>query len=209
MACGETARFSEPYDSLMNLERPDGWTFRQARSMSIAENWNVLGATFLATDADWLFLTNDDHVYPPDTLRRLLAHDKDVVTGLYLTRQAPFRPVLFDDVTAAGGLVPRRFMSSDRGLKAVAACGDGCLLLRRSVLETIPAPWWALANYHSDACDHDNAFCAKVRAAGFDIWCDFDMSIGHLGVMPVFPFFDGHWRAGVIAGTGVFEVPVD
>lgn len=203
MSCGETARFSEPYDSLMNLEVPPGWMYRSARSVSIAENWNSLVDFFLEDkEAQWMLLVNDDHIYPPSALLRMLSHDRDVVTGLYLTRQAPFLPVLADHVDGNGLCHPRYLHDGERGLAEVKACGDGCLLLRRSVLEAIPAPRWELGVQKPDACDHDTAFSVKVRNAGFTIWADLEVWIGHLAVIPVYPCRDaqGKWATALVTG---------
>lgn len=204
MACGETARFSEPYDSLMNLAVPPGWHYLSARGMSIAENWNHLAEVFLASDAQWMFLVNDDHAYPQDTLLKLLAHDRPVVTGLYLARQAPFAPVLADHVDEQGNVHPHYLERNRGGLARVRACGDGCLLLKREVLEKIPPPRWELGVRKTDACDHDTAFSAKLIAAGYTIWCDLDVWVGHLAVVPVFPMRDkqGNWSTVLITGGG-------
>ena len=89
MGCGDVARYSTTYASLMNVVKPPGTVFVSAMGMSIADNWNKIARIFLQTPAKWLFLVNDDNVYDPDILVRLLAHDKDVVTGLYLSRAFP------------------------------------------------------------------------------------------------------------------------
>src|SRR5262249_18013554 len=112
--------------------------------MSVAENWNHLSDAFLASDAEWLFLVNDDHVYPEDTLLKLLAHDRDVVTGLYLSRDHPFYPVLGETVAADGGIVPRCLGWNGAGLAGGEGGGGGGLLLRRKVLEAIAPPRWEL-----------------------------------------------------------------
>jgi len=209
MACGETARFSEPYDSLMNLARPAGWSFLQARSMSIAENWNAIAEVFLKDlEAEWLFLVNDDHVYPQDTLLRLLAHDRDIVTALYVGRQQ-FEPIIGDHVSEAGEIHPRYLSTGDRGLQQVKSCGDGALLLRRSVLEAIPAPRWTLGTYDAAACDHDTAFSVKVRVAGFTIWCDLETVVHHLGVFSIAPHRNdrGEWSTAILTGAHVLRAP--
>lgn len=196
MACAETARFSEPYASLIAMEKPAGTAFLQCKSMSIADNFNKIAREMLATKAEWLFLVNDDHLWAPDTLKKLLARDVDVVTGLYLARTFPFAPVVHDVVTDEGLIFPRYLAPGDRGLVPIKACGDGCLLIKRKVLEAIVDPWWELGKPDADKCCHDVLFSKKVRDAGFQIYADFEVLVGHLGIFAIFPRRDemGDWH---------------
>ena len=207
MGCGESARYSQTYASLMQIEKPVGTVYVPAMGMSIADNWNTIARIFLQSSAEWLFLVNDDHVYQPDVLHRLLAHDTDIVTGLYLSRYSPYAPVAFNLVDPNGGLYPL-FLSKLRqtGLVPILACGDGALLIRRKVLEAIADPWWELGAKQRDKCDHDITFSAKVHQAGFQIYCDLDTIIGHITTMNIIPQQDenGLWTTVFSHGdTGI------
>lgn len=195
MACGEGARFSECYASLIGLEKPPGTAFLQFKSMSVADNFNRIARAFLRTQAEWLFLVNDDHIWAPNTLKNLLARNVDIVTGLYLARTFPFAPVIFDRVSDLGLVYPRYLDKGEQGLVPIKAAGDGCLLIRRKVLEAVPDPWWELGNPEKDKCCHDVLFSKKVAEAGFQMYADLEVTSGHLGVFAIFPHRqpDGTW----------------
>lgn len=209
MACGTSARYSDTYASLMDLEKPEGWIFRQKKGMSVADNFNSIARLFLNTTAEWLFLVNDDHVWAPTALKSLLAHDKDVVTGLYLARTLPCAPVVFDQTSEDGRIFPFYLQKGQRGLVPIKACGDGCLLIRRRVLEAIPDPWWELGIPETDKCGHDVLFSKKVCDAGFQIYCDMEVTVGHIGMFAIFPYrdADGNWQTFLINNGHTLGIP--
>ncbi len=209
MACGETARYSECYASLIGIEKPAGTVFLQCKSMSVADNFNKIAREFLASTAKWLFLVNDDHVWSPNTLMKLLAHDVDVVTGLYVARTLPFMPVIFDRTTAEGLVIPRYLERGEHGLVPIKAAGDGCLLIRRKVLEAIADPWWELGKPESDKCCHDVLFSKKVADAGFQMYADLEVIVGHLGLFAIFPqrTSTGDWQTLLVQGERALNVP--
>lgn len=209
MACGETARYSECYASLMALEKPPGTVFLQCKSMSIADNFNKIAREFLASSAQWLFLVNDDHLWAPNTLTKLLAHNVDIVTGLYVARTQPFLPVIFDQTTPEGLVVTRYLSPGEHGLVPIKAAGDGCLLIRRKVIEAIADPWWELGKPESDKCCHDVLFSKKVADAGFQMYADLEVTVGHLGLFAIFPQRgpNGHWQTVLVQGQKAIAVP--
>lgn len=207
MSCREIARFSEVYASLMNLQRPPGTGFVQARSMHGPENWNLMGKMLLDDkDAEWIFCTEDDHIYPEDTLLKLLSHGKDIVSGLYLKRDMPFEPIAYHEVgDGSGNLYPHFLEDHESGLVEVDVVGVGCLLIRRKVFETIPPPWWVLTNPPTppDKINSDVEWCRMVKRHGFPIYCDLDAPAAHVAVVPIVPLRkQGKWQTLLVAGMG-------
>lgn len=174
----------------------------QVRFASLAASLNYIGKTFMEYGFEWLFLTNDDHVYPPDTILRLLSHNKDYVTGVYLKKQIPFDPILYESIDENGRLVPKLFKRFEGGLVPIVASGDGCLLIRRKVLETIPYPWWEMSDPASpDLITQDLIFSKKVRDAGFEMYADLDAVVGHLAITLVSPErTDADWKTVILTG---------
>ena len=87
-----------------------------------------------AVDYDYLFFLDSDCVIPPNTLKRLVEHDKDIVSGLYFQRREPFLPVLYnkrEDGTY------RSIIDYDKGLLEVEGVGMGVCLIKRRVLEKL------------------------------------------------------------------------
>ncbi len=71
----------------------------KATGLGPANPFNAIGRAFMDhPQYKWLFLVNDDHMYPIDTIPRLLDHNVDVVSGLYFGRIQPFEPIMFDSV---------------------------------------------------------------------------------------------------------------
>lgn len=192
LPCTDSLRTSDILPAIIGLQKPWGTDFHKANGLGPAAPLNEIGEVFLANPTyQWLFLTNDDNLCQPDALIKLLDRNVDVVSGFYLGKIQPFIPVLIDenhDRPAIG--------SYTKDFDTIAHCGEGCLLIRRHVLETIAYPWWEYGATRSDQCDHDLVLCKKIRAAGFKIWCDFTVYVDHTTQMVVRPFKNdqGAWE---------------
>jgi hypothetical protein len=135
------------------------------------------------------FFMDDDMTFPEDALLRLLADDVPVVSGFYVRRFAPFKPVPMRRVGPEGYT---ELLSFCKGLQEVDVVGGGCLLIKREVLEAIPYPWFDYIDpaYRGKMITEDVPFCEKVQKAGFPILLDFDVHCGHLFNVPL---GYGHW----------------
>jgi hypothetical protein len=118
----------------------------------------------------WLLFVDDDMLFEDDAVMRLLRHDRPVVSGLTFARRAPYVPCVYP-ITA------EQMASGD--LVEVEEAGTGFLLIRREVLEAIPAPWFEAGRIETGELREDKHFCQKVRAAGFPIAVDTSLRIGH------------------------------
>lgn len=181
VSAAETARFTDFWDSLVHVTLPADTQvdIRVGRGANIAANRNGLTEQALATGADWIWFVDDDQVFAPNALTHLLSRDVDVVSGHYVARDFPFKGQLFDREDAQGCVAHRLLEPTDGGLLRVVAAGAGSLLVRRRVLEALAAPYWTLGQIAKDNWGDDIDFCRRVRAAGFDIWCDLDCPVGH------------------------------
>lgn len=93
----------------------------------------TLTQRFLATDCEWIFYADADMIFPPDILDRLLAHNVDMVTGLYFRRDVPVLPIAYG-ASEHWPLCPL-FEYPEKGLIPVGAGGFGCLLVHRRVFD--------------------------------------------------------------------------
>jgi len=204
MALGDQYRFSEFIPTILGLERPNDTVFMPAYGHSVAINWNTIAKQFLEIPhMEWLLLLEDDHIPPPDVIAKLLSRNVDIVSALYLQRRIPFPPIMFDKVDEDGKIHHRMLKKGEEGLVEVEACGGGCLMIRRRVLERMTFPYWYYGDcYMKDSTNHDVNFSRKARAAGFKIYVDLDVPIFHLCVVPVVPFRDaeGNWHTRLIHG---------
>ena len=146
-----------------------------SRSSLIALGRNQCAGAAQIMKASHLMFFDTDMVFPADALSRLLAHDKDIVGATYSQRMPPFHPLA---VTEAG---EQTHISS--GMHRVRLLPTGCMLIRTSVFHTLARPYFNLVAEGDQLRGEDYYFCEKARAAGFEIWCDGDLSaqIGHIG----------------------------
>ena len=121
-----------------------------------------------------LFL-DSDLTFPPNILARLLARNKDIVGGLYIQRVPPHLPL---GVTYEGA---REVITS--GLRRMQQMPTGCLLINLSVFDQLPKPWFNTKQVDDKIMGEDYYFCERALQAGFEIWCDGDVSreIAHVG----------------------------
>ncbi len=163
------------------LQRPLGtWDSISMGRATIAAKRNEIVKDFLSrAPLDWLLFLDSDMVPPLDVIYHLWGTGKPVVGALYMKRNPPFGPVAgYGKETQ----VPLLEFGGPNPVKQVDWVGTGCLMIRRRVLETVSAPWF-VANPEGSGEDTD--FCRKASAAGFDVYCDTSVHVGHLGVTSV------------------------
>ena len=144
------------------------------------DNRGVLAMLAVAHDFTHLWLMDADTACPPDTLSRLLAHDKDIVGAAYNYRRDPPQSVV--KILTPGGEI-RTPDPMPTTLFQAHAIGSGCQLITVEALKRIPTPWFALkwgANGQLEHAD-DLWFCGQARAAGVTTWCDPTIPVKHIG----------------------------
>ena len=182
-----TAKNIEPetFKSIYDLIVPEGYqtTFQFFYGYNIDQVRNLI-ADWAVKGYDYLFSVDSDISFNPDTLIKLLSHDKDVVSGLYIQRKPGQHILEVYEHNAQGGVsnIPYGKIKG-QGLVEIAGCGFGCALVKSQVLKTVGYPQF---KYHS-ALDHkhtiseDVDFCRKALAKGFKIWADTTIQCRHTG----------------------------
>lgn len=133
---------------------------------------------------DYVLYADSDMVFSADDLNRLIAHDTDICSGLYVTRHEDSKNVCYSEI-----ITRRRFPyrgpklivdTQTSGYGSVAAIGFGFCLVKTSALKTmfkryksIFEPKWGVGE--------DVAFCIRAKKCGFDINIDRDVRLGHVG----------------------------
>jgi FkbM family methyltransferase len=182
-----TARNIEPetFKSIYDLTIPEGYeaTFQYFYGYNIDQVRNLI-ADWVVKGFDYLFSVDSDISFPSNTLERLLAHDVDVVSGLYIQRKPGLHILEIYEPNENGGVVNMPYPKlKGRRLVEVAGCGFGCALVKAEVLREIGYPQF---KYYS-AIDHRNTvsedvdFCKKARDKGFKIWADPNVLCSHTG----------------------------
>lgn len=140
----------------------------------------------LELNCDYLFMVDDDMLSPPDLFYRLAAHDKDIVAALAFTRNPDHKPVIyetmesgFDQATGIkyGGFT--RFVNNypKNQLVECDAVGFGAVLIKTEVFRNVKRPWF----FGMEGTGEDITFCVKAKKAGFRVWMDTSIKLGHLG----------------------------
>ena len=203
----DCARYTSFYESLVALEMPDGWTKAFVRGSDRIRGRNRLRADLLRSEHEWLLFVDDDSVFPPDSLHRLLtaaealsaieAGPIAVVAGLYMQRVAPFSPVAYLGEHPDGGLIPIDLRDAQDDVIEVDAAGTGFMLIHRDVLEKV-GPF----DYGVES--EDIMFCRRAREAGFTVWLDTTVRVGHVAQSVIWPTqADNQWLVGISVAGGL------
>lgn len=193
---GELARFHQFTFALASLQKPPDTRFVWCQGSSINANLNTMVSVMRG---DWFWRLDDDHLFSPDTLMRLLARfdddNVDIVVPLVSTKRPPFRYVIFheyDHKTGEHRVIHPDTLPQEGGLVEVAAAGGAGMLIRRRVFDAMNEQPFRNMTAHKQ--DEDVTFCLQARKAGFRIWCDLDVQMGHLMTAPITPRFqNGAW----------------
>jgi len=158
-------------------------TYVDKARTQLAEEAIAWGATHIL----WL---DDDMIFPPYTLHKLLAANADIVGANYPMRKSPVVPTAFTTVpskTDDQQGVRCYTTAESGGLQSVEAIGFGCVLMKTSVFAKVAHPGF-LCHFNAGEgtwTGEDVYFCLRAREAGFLILVDHDLSkdIGHAGRM--------------------------
>ncbi|MCE5190923.1 MAG: hypothetical protein LLG08_04070 [Actinomycetia bacterium] len=168
--------------------------------------FNILHRRFLDSDADYAFVLNDDECPEPGALDRLMAHDKDIVSGVcwkWTEEQGPL------PVAARWSEEAQTFYwVQGEGLEKIDRVSFSGVLMKRAVLEKVLVGTYAHLPICACECgwaDHrarkrmmDCPKCGKkliadgtemaspgflfmdeARRRGFEVWMDFGVRIHH------------------------------
>ena len=89
------------------------------------------------TDHDFMLLLDSDMVFPSDTLERLRNHGKPYLSGYYLFRSTPLRPIWFKPFSGEWPFEPYSNDPERGRLHELGASGWGCILIHREVAEAV------------------------------------------------------------------------
>ena len=127
---------------------------------------------------DYIMWIDSDIVFKPQHFFKLLEHDKDIVSGLYLKK--PQTDSMADIPTSFACFVDddyRNLMPHEANgeLINVRANGMGWMLVKKGVFEKIDYPWFGMINHHGE----DLSFQLRAKDAGFDSYVDTSIIVGH------------------------------
>lgn len=176
-----TAKYieAETFKSIYDLEIPEGYkvTFQYFYGYLIDQTRNLMsdwGKNF-----DYLFSVDSDITFPPDTLKKLLSHNKDIVTGVYKQRFINTTLELWKN----NNRIDWEYLKNRKDLFEIDSCGFGCVLIDSNVLRVMEYPHFVYKSAidHKDTLSEDVYFCGKAKENKFKIYVDPTIVCGHIG----------------------------
>ena len=180
-----------PYQFVQSLlymkKGNDPTVFFKANSL-VYDSRNIISLYAIQNGFDNVLWLDSDMVFPPDTLSTLEKTGYDMVSGLYVSRSEPVKPVIYDELKepsrqadgTLGSNVHPYYDYPQNSVFKIAGCGFGCVLTSTKLLKEVwdkfgpaftPYPW----------ASEDLSFCHRVNQLGYTIWCDSNISCGHVG----------------------------
>lgn len=178
-----SAKFAQCLVNLVNHKRDFDVEVGFHIGSLVYDSRNKLAERAINSDADYVMWFDSDMTFMPDTLdimvTELEENNYDVLTGMYFRRRPPFTPTLFKtfDITAQGNVV-EEFDEIPEGMFEVAACGFGCVLMKRSVIWNVLCQQGAMFA-PINGVGEDISFCHRARTVGYKIYCDPTIALGH------------------------------
>ena len=184
---GASIQISQDYSSMVNF----------ARCKCLGANV-LRGPNQLPWDGklnyDYQLWIDSDIVFSVEKFYQLLLMDKELAAGWYCTEDGKTTSVAHwldeEDFRGNGGVMNHETIESISKRKkpfTVDYTGFGWLLIKKGVFEhkDMPYPWFApkMQVFESgevqDMCGEDVSFCLDAKEAGFEIWCDPQIRVGH------------------------------
>lgn len=177
------------------LQKCPDWEFElltiQGVSVRAARNTGISGGEchkkWQKPDGFDYFLSIDADTAPTvAAIKKLIARDKDVVSAAYLKRDCPDQFAcgdFIDNAITADSFI----LSYQVGMRKVGFVAAGCLLIKSSVFERMPYPWFNEPNVEAEIdgvqfvfpYHEDIGFSLNAAAAEVELWCDCDTLVEH------------------------------
>ena len=140
---------------------------------------------FLKSDFDYIWWVDSDMKFPIDAPLRLLKRNKALVGANYRRRRFP-NPNFTGMMGSNGQFKEFETRDDSPPMELIDVLPHGMVLAHRSVYEAIPQPHY-LQEYIPELnleIGEDIYFCQKAQKAGFEVWCDQELSreVAHIGI---------------------------
>ena len=153
----------------VSLVNPKSSVIQMSRFMGVE--------TALANKADKILFIDSDQTFSHDALQRLLESKKKIVGAASLTRKEPIR------YTCKNKKGERIDFRQRKGLHEVHTNGFPLVLIDTEVFSKIDKPYFSVTYEDGQWTGEDESFCHAARKAGYKIWVDADVKVGHLGLV--------------------------
>ena len=152
-------------------------------------------------DYDYIMWIDSDQVFNVEMFKKLLSHDKDIVSGMYIMRDTKHFAIVpemkGEDLLKNGSfkfldrdtLIEWKKEHENSPLMSIDYCGMGFMLMKKGLLEQLEYPWFQpLTTTITDASNNvvvqdfnseDHYLCKRMKDLGYEILIDTDILVGH------------------------------
>ena len=140
-------------------------------------------------DYEYIMWIDSDIVFSFEQIQKLISYDKDIVSGIYKTENGQNYACVKDwdqEFYKENGsfyFLQEKDCKPHKGLMEVEYNGMGFMLIKKGVFEKVEYPWFCQLKKQigdlEDYCSEDVAFCHLARKAGFQIFIDPQLVVGH------------------------------
>jgi FkbM family methyltransferase len=170
---------ADTFKSIYDLEVPEGYEteFQYFYGYAVDQVRNLI-AHWVINAYDYLLAIDHDVVFEKDTLKKMLAHDKPLVSGVYRQRLDPPMIEIYDH-----NMVRMDISNLTGSLQEIGGCGFGCVLVKKEVFASMPYPWFVYHQSlnHNETFSEDLDFCRKARDKGYKLYADSSILCKHIG----------------------------
>ena len=169
---------AQTVESLMGLDKPKNTDVMMVGCSLIHHARNNMVKYALDNDYEYLMFIDSDMVLPQDTITKLMAHDKDIISARAHKRVYPYSPCFYID---------DKPVTEYKGLMEVDSVGMACCIIKTEVFKDIKYPF-----DFTTGVGEDIAFCKRAKEKGYSVWVDTDLEVGHVGTTV---FGERHFKA--------------
>ena len=125
---------------------------------------------------------DSDISWEPEDFMKLYRATESIVTGVYLLADGSKTTCMSTQYPTG---IPTHVIRTMSGLHPIQHTGFGFIAIRYGVFEKIPRPWFTcmpleVAQGIIDSASEDVSWCIKAHQAGFKIFMDADVRVGHM-----------------------------
>lgn len=158
---------------------------------------------------DWMLWIDSDMIFSPGDGMKLvkwIQEGADMVSGLYFAGAQPHMPLVYKEIEQEykgkkfTGVTYYNDYPKQKDLFEIAGCGFGFCAVSKNVIESLDEfPFrrllsWTDEDIRENSLGEDLSFCKRVKNAGFNIYCDKTVSLGHVRQSVVDEEFLGEGR---------------
>jgi len=152
---------------------------------------NAIVKAGIQYNADYIWMLDDDHILDIDESQlatdayslpiKLVKHLEErpevgIVGALYYQRGADCYPVIMQESRDDERPFFLSHAEVSNRMQKVDVTGGGCMMIRTSIFDKVDEPWFKPEHEWGT----DIQLCKQARKAGYEVWCDTSLQIGHL-----------------------------